>query len=110
MRRRCSPTTRAPSSREFASTGRVAPRTCLAAAERYLSWLERAAAESSATAVVDALFPFIPSLYGWGHSEQEVDEFLACLRAVPDADATAEVPDRLATLAGHSADQTHDVI
>jgi thymidylate kinase len=73
--------------REFADTGRVGPQTFLRATERYLRWLDQTATDSNSVAVVDALFPFIPSLYGWGYGEDEIDAFLEHLRNLPGTKA-----------------------
>lgn len=47
---------------EFRRCGRVDPQTLLSAAQAYIKWLQT---QKPDLAVVDALFPFIPSLMAW---------------------------------------------
>jgi thymidylate kinase len=61
---------------EFRSAGVVRPQTLLAATRRFVG-------ESTAdVVVVDALFPYLPSLRAWGHSPAQLTRFLADLARI----------------------------
>lgn len=69
---------------EFAAVGRVSPETLLDASAQYFRWFADAEEE---VAVVDALFPFVASLLGWGRDEREIYAFTSRLRVLPGAES-----------------------
>ena len=66
---------------EFIDTGRVRPATLIEAAARYL---EAARRRGVRTLVLDSLFPYLPSLLAWGHSDEQIASFFGRLDAVFD--------------------------
>jgi hypothetical protein len=62
---------------EFRSTGRVERATLLQAASSYG---ESCTAAGGSVYVLDALFPYLASLFAWGYSDGEIAEFLVELR------------------------------
>lgn len=60
-------------------TGVVAPQTLVDGFDRYV---DRSVADGIDLVITDALFPFIPSLLVWGHSESEIAQIVAQLEDV----------------------------
>ena len=67
----------APVMEEFRSRGRVEPETLLDCAAAYGRWCVARAAD---VYVLDALFPYLPSLLAWGYSDRSIERFLDRLR------------------------------
>lgn len=74
--------------REFDGAGEVRPGTLVAAAADYVTAARDARAE---VFVLDALFPYLPSLLAWGYGDDEIAAFFARLAAVLDGFAVLEV-------------------
>lgn len=72
----------APLAREFSETGQVQLQTLLDTTTAYLT---ESYAHGTEVAVTDALVPFVPSLMGWGYSEEAIDCFLPQLARRIDA-------------------------
>lgn len=61
---------------EFRSTGEVTRETLLRAAGRYAADVEE---RGPATVALDSLFPYLPSLLAWGHSDDDITTFFTLL-------------------------------
>jgi hypothetical protein len=86
---------------EFRSRGRVEPETLLGCAAAYGRWCVARAAD---VYVLDALFPYLPSLLAWGHSDRSIERFFGRLRArLEEVDMIELYLDGDATAALHRA-------
>jgi len=74
--------------REFGAADEVRLGTLVAAAAEYVRSARRARAD---VFVLDALFPYLPSLLAWGYSDDEIADVFARLAAVFEGFSVVEV-------------------